>query len=395
MNTYFFLVLYFLGEFMKRLLISTAVLIVIFAHFSCTGFYSDKKQIRIGVLTPLSGKNATYGSATQRGLELALESLKSDDKFKDLDIKLVYEDTQLEENLATNRIQKLISIDKVPMILGPFGSSEMISVAPFANDSKTPIISASATDDNISNLGDYIFRIVPTNKEQGISMANFIFNKLNIKEGIVILSLNNDYGKSLSESFKSRMEELGTNIIYEDKFEPEAKDFNSYISKIKSLSPKFIYIPDHYNESGLLLKQLKESGLNVVTGGGDGSYSPKLIEIAGNGAENFHLTLMNIDYSNPDTKTFIEKYKAKYGTDIDIYSAYAYDTLNLTAQLIKELNIENKEITSENIKEKLYSINFSGITGITKFDKNGEVNKTFVIYKIINNEFKPLQLEDK
>lgn len=369
------------------------LLIVIISCFCVLfSFCSNKGEtpIKIGVLTSLSGENATYGQATQRGLDLALEDLKVSEEFKDIKFNLIYEDTRLEQNLAVSGIQKLTSINKVPIILGPFGSSEVKAVADIANSSKTPIISASATDDKIADLGDYIFRTVPSNKEQGNSMADFVFSKLNIKDDIIILSLNNDYGASLSESFKNRMTELGGKVIYEDKFETDANDFKTLIAKVKGLNPKFVFIPDHYNEAGIFLKQAKELGLSCPFGGGDGSYSPQLIEIAGAGAENFYLTLMGIDNSNPVTQKFVEKYKAKYDTDIDVYSAYAYDALFVIAQTVRNLRLQNKEINAENMKNELYNVQYTGITGLDKFDSKGEVKKDFVIYQVRNGKFEVL-----
>ncbi len=349
---------------------------------------TDKITIKVGVLTPLSGENATYGDATMRGLEMALAEISKKDEYKNFQIEFVKEDSKLEAAKAVNGIQKLISVDKVPVIIGPFGSSEVLAVSQSANQGKTPIISASATADAIANAGDYVFRIVPTNKEQGSSMAYFVMNKLNIKDSIVVIALNNDYGASLSASFKNTISKLGGKVIYEDKFDEKINDFKTLIAKVKKYNPKFIYLPDHYNEAGLFLKQSHELGLNCLVGGGDGSYSPDLISIAGNGAEGFYLTLMGMDNTNSSTKAFENTYKSKYNKDVDVYSAYAYDVLFVIAEALKNLNREElKKIDGDKIKQLLATVNYKGITGLTTFDINGEVTKPFVIYKVSGLSF--------
>ena len=333
---------------------------------------AERVVFKIGVLAPLSGENATYGDATMRGLDMALAEISKQEEYKKFQFKFVKEDSKLEAAKAVSGIQKLISVDKVPVILGPFGSSEVLAVSQSANEGKTPIVSASATADAIATAGDYVFRIVPANQEQGTSMADFVVNKLNIKDSIVIVALNNDYGVSLSNSFKNRVVALGGKIVYEDKFDEKAKDFKTLIAKVKSHHPKFIYLPDHYNEAGLFLKQAHELGLNCLAGGGDGSYSPDLISIAGTGAEGFYLTLMGMDNSNPNTKAFDDAYKSKYNQDVDVYSAYAYDALFVLADALKNLSSEElKTLDGSKFQNLLLNVKFNGITGANIFDANG------------------------
>ena len=371
------------------------VCIVITALLGYYFFYNQKGEssskkvvIKVGVLTPLSGENATYGEATNRGLEIALAEISKKEEYKNFQIELVKEDTKLEAAKAVSGIQKLISVNKVPVIIGPFGSSEVLAVAQSANTGRTPIISASATADAIASAGDYVFRIVPANKEQGTSMADFVVNQLYHKDSIAVIALNNDYGISLSTSFKNRINELGGKIFFEDKFDEKAKDFRTLITKVKSVNPSFIYLPDHYNEAGLFLKQARELDLNCPIGGGDGSYSPDLISIAGIGAEGFYLTLMGIDNTNSNTKAFEDAYKAKYNKDVDVYSAYAYDVLYLVAEVLRQIP-ENELVKLDGVlfTKYLNTIKFQGITGLTSFDSKGEVTKAFKLYSVKDSEF--------
>jgi branched-chain amino acid transport system substrate-binding protein len=136
------------------------------------------------------------------------------------------------------------------------------------------------------------------------------------------------------------------------------------------------------------LKQARELDLNCLFGGGDGSYSPDLISIGGNGSEGYYITLMGMDNSNPNTKTFENAYKSKYNQDVDVYSAYAYDVLFVIADALKNLTTEElKKVVGESFKTLLSKQNFIGITGSNQFDANGEVKKSFVIYQVRNGKF--------
>jgi branched-chain amino acid transport system substrate-binding protein len=245
-------------------------------------------------------------------------------------------------------------------------------------------LSASSTADAIKDAGDYIFRNVPTNSAQGKSAAEFAANKLKAKKA-AILYMNNDYGLSLKKSFERYSVELGGQIPVIESYNPGDKDFKTQLGKIKSSNPDIVFYPGHYQESGLILKQARELGIKAVFIGGDGSYSPDLIKIAGNAAEGSYYTIMAMGFGVADAE--IEKFKGefqkKYNQEPDVYSAYAYDALRMIANAIQKGGY-----TSAGIKTALYGMkDFKGVTGITSFDKNGEVDKPFYIYVVKNGKF--------
>jgi branched-chain amino acid transport system substrate-binding protein len=351
-----------------------------------------KETVKIGIITPLSGDVATYGDATKIGVDIAIEEMDSILKSNNLEIKLIYEDSKLEAKFSLNAFNKLVNIDKVKCILGPFGSSNVLAVASNANSSKIPIFSASATADDIKNAGEFVFRNVPSNNLQGLTLAKYIVKKgMYDLNKIGIYYLNNDYGLSLTQSFEEYISQNGGRIIIKESFETAQKNFRTTLQKIKEKEPSFIYIPDHYNEVGLILKQSKEIGLKVPFGGGDGSYSEDLLNISGSSSNGFILTLMGTDDSNSKLKAFSSKFSSQFKGKPDVYSIYAYDAMSMYLSIILELKRNGIIIDGKTIKEQLLKTKFDGATGITKFDKNGEVNKLFSIYVVENNEFKKLK----
>jgi len=338
----------------------------------------------IGVITPLTGEGATYGDATKKGADLAVEEINRAGGVNNKPIRLVYEDDQMNPSTATSAIQKLVSVDKVPVILGAFGSSITLAIAPIAEKSKVVLFSASSTADAIKDAGDYIFRNVPPNSAQGKSAAEFVVRKLNVRTAAILL-MNNDYGLSLSKSFEARFTELGGKVLTIEQYNPGDKDFRAPLSKIKGGNPDVIFYPGHYTESSIILRQAKELGIKSAFVGGDGSYSPELIKNAGNAAEGTYYTLMAIGYgvADDDIAKFNEAFRKKYKQDPDVYAAYAFDAIKIIASAIK-----NGGYTSEGIKNALYQTkDFKGVTGLTSFDKNGEVDKPFYVYVVKKGNF--------
>lgn len=344
----------------------------------------EAKEIKIGVITPLTGDGATYGMATKRGLDLAAEEINNKGGIKGKKLKLIYEDDQMKPEMGINAINKLIHFHKVPVIIGAFGSTITLSIAPIAESNKVVLFSASSTADEIKDAGDYIFRNVPPNSLQGRNAAEFAAQKLNAKTA-TILYMNNDYGITMKKAFEKSFIELGGKILLIENYNQGDKDFRTQLSKKKEKQPDVIFYPGHYQESGLILKQAKELGIKATFIGGDGSYSPELTKIAGEAAENSYYTLMAMGYGIADNEItkFVKSYKQKYKEAPDVYSAYAYDSLNIIAEAIKKGGY-----SAEGIKSELYKINgFCGVTGITSFDGFGEANKPFYIYSVRDGKF--------
>lgn len=344
----------------------------------------DPVDIQTGVITPLTGDGATYGEATKRGVDLAVEEINQKGGIKGKKIQVIYEDDQLKPEAGVDAIKKLINVHRVSVILGAFGSSVTLAIAPIAEANKVVLFSASSTADAIKDAGDYIFRNVPPNSRQGQSAAEFATNKLNAKAAAV-LYINNDYGISLAKAFENAFKDRGGSVVITEKYNPGDREFSTQLSKIKSKEPLVVFYPGHYQESGLILKQAREMGVRGIFIGGDGSYSPELIKIAGKAAEGSYCTLMAMGYgvADEEIKRFTEAFKSKYRVEPDVYAAYAYDALKIVAHAI-----DKGGYNSDAIRNALYQIKeFKGVTGLTSFDKFGEVEKPFYIYEVKGQRF--------
>jgi len=342
------------------------------------------QSIRIGCITPLTGNGAAYGAATKRGLDLAAERINSSGGVNGQPVSILYEDDQMSGAVANNALEKLTSIDKVPIIIGAFGSSVTLAIAPKAEQKKVVLFSASSTDDLIRDSGDYIFRNVPPNRGQGKTAAEFALGRLNTKTA-AILQMNNDYGVSLGKAFRSAFQAGGGKIVSDESYNPGSSDFRAQLTKIRGFGPDLVFYPGHYQESGIILKQAKELGLKAIFLGGDGSYAPDLIILAGGAAEGSYYTVMAMgDPTNDkDVQSFVSAFKNKYGEEPDSYSAYAFDAMNIIADAIRRGGY-----SADGIKGALYGLkDFKGVTGPTQFDSNGEVNKPYGVYKVQDGKF--------
>ncbi len=373
------------GLLPANVVMSTACVIflaLVLAALGCSK--KEQEEIKVGVITPLTGEGARYGEATKKGVDLAVEEINRQGSISGKKIRVIYEDDQIKSDVGVNAIQKLIAVDRVPVILGAFDSSVTLAIAPIAEKNKVVLFSASSTADAIKDAGDYIFRNVPPNSRQGKTAAEFAVAKLKAKTA-AILYTNNDYGSSLAKALERSFREKGGSVVITENYNPDDPDFRTQLSKIRATQPSVIFYPGHYQESGLIIRQAKEMGIESVFVGGDESYSPELIKIAGDASEGSYYTLLAMGYGVADEKirNFAAAFKNKYKDKPDVYSAYAYDALKIIA-----LAIGKGGYNADGIKNALYQIrDFKGVTGITSFDKFGEVDKPFYIYEVKHGKF--------
>ncbi|CAH0211164.1 MULTISPECIES: ABC transporter substrate-binding protein [Bacillaceae] len=315
----------------------------------------DGDTIKIGVNLELSGGVASYGQSIAEGLELATAEINKEG-IDGKKIKLIKVDNKSEASEATSGAIKLTSQDQVAAIVGAATSTNSIAQVQIAQDNKVPVISPSGTSPEITfskdKLNDYVFRTSFIDPFQGTVAANFATKEIKAKSAAIYIDSSSDYSKGLAAAFKEQFEKNGGKIVAEEAYIAKDTDFRSTLTRLKSAKPDFIFLPGYYEEAGLIVKQARETGLDVPFMGGDGWDSPKLVEIAGAKALNNTFITNHYSSGDPDEKiqNFVSAFKAKYkDKSPDAFNALGYDTGYFLADAIKRAGSAD----SEKIKEAL------------------------------------------
>lgn len=357
---------------MKKILFLLALTIFI----ACDN-KQDGTVTNIGIILPLTGDAAVYGQGIKKGIDFGYNSLAAEDKKK---VKLIYEDSKVNAKEAVTAFEKLTAFDNCKVIIGPFSSSELLAIAPNANQKKVVILAPTATAPSISEAGDYIFRIIPSDEFDGSIMSEYVVTKLE-NSTIVILYANDDYGTGMMESFTNHTNKIGAEILDSFSFGTGTTDFKTILEKVKGLNPDATFIVGG-KELGYILKQSKELDLQTQFLSTGMIENNEIIEIAGNSANNTYYSYpsFRIENKNQIVQKFVADFNSKTGNDPDVLNALGYDSFILV----------NKAISSspEDIKTYLYNLKeFNGVTGQMKFDSNGDVIKSIGIKMISDKKF--------
>ncbi|MGL6016686.1 MAG: ABC transporter substrate-binding protein [Selenomonadaceae bacterium] len=349
------------------------------------GQEAKSDEIKIGANFEITGNVANYGGMTLEGLKLAIKQANDAGGVNGKKITLVVADTKSEASEAANSATKLISTDKVKVLVGPSTTSNVLATTQIATENKIPLIAPTGTSPKITvengQVKPYIFRSCFIDPLQGEVMATFASKTLKAKTAAVYMDSSSDYSKSLAQVFKEKFEAAGGKVVLEEAFFQKDQDFKATLTKIKGANADVIFIPAYYEEVGKIVKQARELGINSPMLGTDGWDDAKVVDIAGAGALNN--TFFSTHYSEQDSEVqgFVEAFKAEYNKAPNVFAALGYDAGKMLIDAIKRAGSDDPEKIRQALEE---TKDLQVGTGMISIDKNHDPIKSAVIIEMKN-----------
>jgi branched-chain amino acid transport system substrate-binding protein len=380
---------------------------------SCGG--AAKDELVIGEYGSLTGNDATFGTSTQSGVQVALDQLlaSKQGKIGGLPVRVVVEDDQGKAEEAATVVQKLINQDRVIAVIGEVASSRSLAAAPICQAAQVPMISPSSTNPKVTQVGDYIFRMCFLDDFQGGVMARFTAENLKIKKVAVLKDVKSDYSVGLAQYFTDAFKGMGGTVLIEQAYSAGDQDFRAQLTAIKAKSPEAIIVPGYYTEAGLIARQARELGITVPLIGGDGWESEQLIAIGGDALNGcYYSNHWALDYPDPKLQEFVKRYHDKFKSDPDAIGGLAYDAANVLFGALEQLATKQPEVFKNLSSSKAGTADrkaadkalrdliaatseYAGVTGNITLDQNRNASKPAVVIeikggkKIYNTSIKP------
>ena len=328
-------------------------------------------SIKIGFNAPLTGFAAADGNSALVGAQLAVEQVNAAGGIAGDDIELVVYDDQASPKEAAPLAVKMTTQDEVTAGISGSYSGSTRAAATIFQESSVPYISAYAVHPDITRAGDYVFRTSFMGEVQGRAGAKLIGDAMGLKR-VALITLNNDFGKSLATGFKEKAADFGIEITGEYEYSIKDREFGPIVSKVKSDNPDAIYASGYFFTAGPLVRQIRAAGIAAPVIGQEGYDSQKFIEIAGPDAEGVIITTsLDRDSANPITQAFIKGFEEKAGYPTDMVAASAHTAVLVMAEALKKAGAGDRAALRDAIAES--SVDAS--TGHISFNALGEVKK--------------------
>lgn len=373
-------------------LVAAAMILGCFAGCGSSKSGSSADTIKIGGIGPITGAAAIYGQAVKNAAEIAVEEINAKG---DLQFEFKFEDDEHDPEKSVNAYNSLKDWG-MQILMGTVTSQPCIAVTAQTNadrifqltpsGSSTDIIGGQAdVDGNVSIARkDNVYQMCFTDPNQGVASAEYI-KEQNLGSKIAVIYNNGDaYSTGIYQKFQAKSKELGLNIVSTSTFpSDDEKDFSAQLNAAKSAGADLLFLPIYYTPASLILAQANGMG-----------YTPKIFGVDGMDGiltvENFDTTLaegvmlltpFNADAEDDATKSFVSKYKEKFGDTPNQFAADAYDCIYALYEACKAKNI-TADMSAEDICDALIEqftssdFSFNGLTGEgMTWSSTGEVSK--------------------
>jgi branched-chain amino acid transport system substrate-binding protein len=337
-------------------------------------------EIRIGVVGALTGPIALFGTNTRNGIDLAVKQVNASGGVLGKQVKAIHLDDQGKPEEAKTAIQRLITQDKVQVVLGEVTSSGSLAMGPVAQRAKIPMITPASTNPAVTEVGDFIFRVCFIDPFQGWVMAKFAAENLKLKKVAILQDVRNDYSVGLANSFTKHFTEMGGQVVANESFAMGDTDYKTQLTKIRGMSPQAIYIPAYYTEVGQIARQARELKIEAQLLGGDGWDSEKLFEGGGKAVEGAYFSNhYHPDEPRPEVRAFLDAFKQDFNEEAYAITALGYDAAMVAFDAIKRAGSTDPQ----KIRDALAATKgYPGVTGSITIDAGRNAQKPAVITQI-------------
>jgi branched-chain amino acid transport system substrate-binding protein len=350
------------------------------------------KEIKIGLVEPLTGTHAVFGIEARQAAELVIEHINAEGGIKNLGgakLRLIIEDSKDTIEGAKLAAEKLISTENVPIIVGAYISRHTAGMAEVTERSKV-ILVADALVDFLSESGwKYFFRAAPKASIHGATAVDFIIESAKKKgveiKTIAIINEDSVFGRYVALGAKKRALDRGLKIVAEIEYPYDITDMTPIVTRLKASNPDVVVSVPYFYDGVLFAKTAYEMGFNpkfIAGAGGCGYTDPDSIKAAGKAVEYFSQTYSYDPAKNtPYNKRFVDDFKNRYGkipTEAGGIIVYSLWTIKEALELAAKLNPQDP-LNPDNLREAFLRLDISSgpaadtyPSGHIRFDVKGD-----------------------
>ena len=331
----------------------------------------EKSPFRIGVMESLTGAGETYGTVALQAKQMAMDEINATGGIDGRMLELVVEDSKCNAQDAINAYNKLTDVDGMRIILGTSCSGAMLGVAPLAERDGVVLFSGLASNPDIANAGDYIFRTQISDIEVGINTGNVLWAD-GVRE-LATITESTDYAEGVRRTSVAQFEKNGGKVIAEERYASDTTDFRSQLTKLFAASPDALHIaPQSEFAAGTIVKQARELGYQGPIYGETITVGTTALDVAGDAATGLKAITAAPDPNNEKAQEVLANFRERYDyITLPWHLGSAYDDVYIAAECLKQTNDDQD---ADGFKDCLYKITWSGALGNNySFDDKGEV----------------------
>ena len=342
---------------------------------------SDSNVFTVGVVGPLTGDAAIYGTNVVNAAQIAVDEINA--LGGDIQFQLISADDVNDPETSVNAYNQLM--DKgMQLLVGTVTSKPALSVSPLSNEDRVFTLTPSASGDDVIEGNDNTYQVCFTDSNQGSRSAQYIDEHFDDAKIAIIYKNDDPYSQGIRDTFAAEAKTRGMDVVYEGTFDSSSQtDFNVQLTGAQSAGADLLFLPIYYTPASVILTQANAMGYAPTFFGVDGmdgiltadNFDASLAEGV------YLLTPFSADAEDELTQNFVSKYQEAYGEIPNQFGADAYDAIYTLYQAIQAAGV-TADMSNEEICDALIEVMPTlAVTGLTSagsemtWDANGAVSK--------------------
>ncbi len=340
-------------------------------------------DIQIGVAGPMTGQYAAFGEQLKRGAEMAVAEINEAGGVNGEKLVLNVGDDACDPKQAVAVANDLVS-KKVAFVAGHFCSGSSIPASAVYAEENIVQISPASTNPKFTDErpGKGVFRVCGRDDAQGIVAGNFLAKNFAGKN-IAILDDKSPYGKGLADETRKALNAAGGKEVLNESYTAGEKDYTALVSKMKEAKVDVVYVGGYHTEGGLILRQMRDQGMNALMVSGDAFNTLEFWTITGPAGEGMIFTFAPDPRGNPNAANIVKKFKDG-GYDPEGYTLYTYAAIQVWADAVKAAG----GTEFDKVVDALGKTDTDSVVGKIRFDDKGDIKDAdYVWYKWSNGNY--------
>ena len=356
------------------------------------GYKADKHEIKIGLVSCISGDYKPWGIEALHGAQMAIDEINSSGGVLGRKVELVVEDDDSRPEGSMAAAQKLTAKDHVVAMIGQVASGLTLPMAQVCYDAGVPLLVNGATRMDVTEQGATTFRICYQDSDQAQAMALFAYKHLHMRNLAIVHDQKLPYSTGLADVFNESFTKLGGKVVAETHYDSGDTTFARQIAKVRAAQADGIYVPGYYTEVGPFVRQLRKSGSKIVVLGCDGWDSNDIFKLSAGMISGSYMTNhFAVHDPNAKQRRFNKRFRRRFHSDPKTFAAaMTYDAIMLMASAARHA----KTLDSVGITNALtHSKNFHGVTGTVSINpKTGNAVRKVPILRMTSRSSKLVEM---
>ena len=334
-------------------------------------------DIMVATAGPMTGQYASFGEQMKNGAELAVEEINAAGGVNGKMLKLSVGDDACDPKQAVAVANKFVG-DGVVFVAGHFCSGSSIPASAVYAEEGIVQISPASTNPKLTDerAGPGVYRVCGRDDQQGAVAGAYIADKFAGKK-VAIIHDKTAYGKGLADETKKALNAAGMEEAMYEAYTAGEKDYTALVSKLKAEGIDVLYVGGYHTEAGLIVRQMREQGMDTQLISGDALVTDEYWGITGEAGEGTLMTFAPDPTKFAAAKEVVDKFKAK-GINPEGYTLYTYAAMKIWADAANAAGSTDLEA----VTAKLNGTKYETVLGPIAFDGKGDVTEASYVWYI-------------